>query len=123
MKKLSDMPMAELSESIATIADCADRLFGDGAVCTAFDELTAKMGDKCRVDRAVALFASGVFPLLTSEKHKADTYTIMEALGCGKAEEMDAKNGIEMMRDMFCVFVRDAEVTTIFRPGTDVRGE
>lgn len=123
MKKLSEMTTTEFGTCVAKIAECAERLFSDGAVCEALDTLAQKMGDKTRVDRAVALFTAELFPLLTGEKHKADTYTIMEALGCGKAEEMGDKNGIEMLRDLFCVFVRDGEVAAIFRPGAEVRGE
>lgn len=123
MKKISKMNGNELSVCMAKIAPCADAIFSDGAVSGAIDSLAAKMGKGIAADKAVAWFSGELFPLLTGEKHREDTYTIMEALGYGEASKMGEKNGIELLRDLFVIFVKDAEVTTIFRPGAEVRGE
>lgn len=123
MKKISEMNGNELSVCMTKIAPNAETLFADGAVSAALDALSAKMGKGTTVDKAVAWFSGELFPLLTGEKHRGETYAIMEALGYGEAAKMGEKNGIELLRDLFCVFVRDGEVTTIFRPGAEVRGE
>lgn len=123
MKKISEMNMTDLSAMLCQIAAPAERLFSDGAVCAAFDEMHNRMGDGQTVKTAFSLFATVMMPVLMSEAHKADTCAIMAILCDGDAKAIENANGLETMRDMFRVFVMEGDVEAIFRPGAEIRGE
>ena len=57
------------------------------------------------------------------EEHKKDTCEIMAVMTDGDAKTIMESNGLEMMRDMFRVFVVDGDVNAIFRPNAEIRGE
>lgn len=121
MKKISEMTMSELSRCMCAIAEPAERLFSDGAVTEAFAEANEKIGEKAPVKTAFSIFSAVLFPVLTGEKHKQDTYAILSALTDQKAEEIENRNGVEVMRDLFAIFVVDGEVQSMFQPCAEVR--
>lgn len=123
MKKISEMTMAELSACLCKMAPAADRLFSDGAVCEAFDEMKARMNEKTTVQDAVSMFTGIMFPVLMGEKHKQDCYDILHALGSGDGKENEGRNGIEVLHELFTVFVIDGDVQSMFRPCTEIRGK
>ena len=123
MKKISDMNMNELSVAICKLAGPAEKLFSDGAVCAAFDEMSKRMGDGQTVHKAFSMFTAVLFPVLMNEEHKKDTCEIMAVMTDGDAKTIMESNGLETMRDMFRVFVVDGDVNAIFRPNAEIRGE
>ena len=120
MKKLHEMSMGDLSVCIGKIARPAERLFGDAAVIDALKEVRERMPEKATVEMAMSLFVTILFPVLTDKKHKKDCYAILEALSDSE-EAVENRNGVEVMGEMFAVFMRDRDVETIFRPGLEVR--
>lgn len=123
MKKISEMTMNELSACLCKIAGPAEKLYSDDAVRDAFDEMRKSMGKKQTVQAAFSLFVTILVPVLTSDVHREDTCAIMAELGQVDAKSISEANGLEMMRDMFRVFVVDGDVEAIFRPCTEVRSK
>lgn len=121
MKKIHEMPMGDLSVCLCKMAAAADNLFADAAVCEAFDEVKRLIGDEAPANVAVSLFASIMMPVLMNEKHKRDTFAILGALGCGTSDEIEQRNGIEVLHDLFTVFVIDGDVQSLFRPCAEMR--
>ena len=123
MKKLSEMTMEELSACLCKMAGPADNLFSDAAVCDAFDTAQKRMPENPTIQAAFSIFTSILVPALMSEKHKGDTYAILSAQSGDSVEEISARNGMEVMKDLFTVFVLERDVQTIFRIGAEVRPE
>ena len=123
MKKLAEMTMEELSAYLCKVAGPADNLFSDAAVCAAFDEAQERMPEKPTIQSAFSIFTAVLVPALMSEKHKGDTYAILSAQTGESVEEVVKRNGFEVMKDLFSIFVLERDVQTIFRAGAQVRPE
>lgn len=122
MRNLSELTANELTKCLCAMAGPAENVFGDKAVTAALDAYKAKLDDKTTVEKGFSLFVTGLFPVLMG-KHEADVYAIMAALGGVSVKDIKAKNGVEFMRDVFTAFVLDGDLSGIFRPGCEVRGE
>lgn len=118
MKRIHEMTMAELSVCLCKMAEPAERIFSDGAVIDALREMRNRMSEKTTVDTAVSIFAAVLFPVLMSDAHKQDAYAILDAMGATVKADT---NGLEAMRDLFVVFVRDRDVESLFRPCAEAR--
>lgn len=123
MRSISEMTASALGKCLCDMAEPAERLFTDGAVCSALNDLTAKLKEKMAIDKAFSLFTQILFPVICGDKHKADTFAILAALDGVTVDEIEKRNGLEVMRDLFKAFVLEGDVATIFRPGCEVRGE
>ncbi len=76
------------------------------------------MSEKTTVDTAVSIFAAVLFPVLMSDAHKQDAYAILDAMGAPVKADT---NGLEALRDLFVVFIRDRDVESLFRPCAEAR--
>lgn len=123
MKKIAEMTMDELSVCMCKMAAPASNLFADGEVTDAFDEAQKRMPEKATLQEAFSIFSSVLVPVLMNEKHKAETYSILSAQSGENVDEIAARNGLEVMRDLFTVFMLERDVQTIFRVGAEVRPE
>lgn len=121
MKNITEMTAAELSACIGRIAGPAQRIYSDRATIDALEAFRERMPEKVTAETAMSLFVTTVYPVLTGKEHKKDAYAILEALCEG--EKTENRNGLEVMRDLFVIFVKDREVEAIFRPGVEARGE
>lgn len=121
MKKLSEMNAREMSVCICKLAENAEKLFNDGAVVEALDALRESFPEETNVPTAFSLFTSILVPKLLSDEHTKETYAILAAIDGVTVEEIEKRNGLEIIRDLFIVFVTERDVETIFRPGCEVR--
>lgn len=122
MKKISEMNMAELAACICKLSGPAEKLFSDGAVIDALDDFRKRIPENATIETAFYLFMTAVLPVITGDEHKEHTYAILSALCDQTAAEIEARNGLEVMRDLFVVFAMERDVETIFRPGCQARG-
>ena len=122
MKKISEMNMAELTACICKLSGPAEKLFSDGAVIDALDDFRNRIPENATIETAFSLFMAAVLPVITSDEHKMHTYAILSALCDQPVEGIEARNGLEVMRDLFLVFAMERDVETIFRPGCQGRG-
>lgn len=122
MKKIAEMTMNELTACISKLSDPAERLFSDNVVIETLEDFRKQIPEKANVQTAFSLFMSVVLPVLTDEKHKKDTYAILNAMCGEEAMDIEARNGLEVMRDLFVVFALEKDVETLFRPGCEARG-
>lgn len=123
MKKIAEMTANELIAFICKIAGPAENLFSDGAVMESLKEMKERIPENATVETVFSMFTAIMFPRLTGEAHKKDTFAILAALDGVSVEEIEGRNGLETMRDMFVVFVVDRDVETIFRPCAEARGK
>lgn len=122
MKKLSEMTMNELSACLCKMASPAQALFSDGMVLEAFDGVQEVLNEQTTVSDALGIFTGVLLPVLTDDKHKADTYAILAAQNGQSVEEIEARNGYEVVRELFSIFMVERDVQTIFRPCAQARG-
>lgn len=122
MKKMHEMSMGELAGCIGKIAKPAERLFSDNAVIEALKTVRETVHEGMTMEAAFSLFVSILFPVLTDGKHKKDSYAIVTALSDAETAVED-RNGLEVMRDMFMIFLVDKDVESIFRPCIEARGK
>lgn len=123
MKKIANMNALELSACLCKIAEPAERLFTDGAVVEAMDDLRKAIPEKADIPTVFSLFTSLLVPKLMGEKHQDDIYAILAAIDGVTVEDIKGKNGLETLRDVFIVFVTERDVETIFRPGCEARSK
>ena len=123
MRNIAEMTAIELYECLCKIADPAESLLSDVAVRAAMDEFKKNLPKNVSVEHAFSMFATVLFPVLSGESHRAETYAILAALDGVKVNEIESRNGLEVMRDMFKTFVIDGEVQAIFRPVCEARSK
>lgn len=123
MKKISEMNANELTTCLCKLAEPSEKLMSDGAVVEALDELRKAIPEKADVATVFSLFTSIVVPRLMDEKHQKDTYAVLAAIDGVAVEEIEKRNGLEVLRDVFVSFVMERDVETIFRPGCEARGK
>ncbi len=121
MRNLSEMNANDLSKCLCALVAPAEKIFSDCAVTQALDAYREKIDETTPVDRGFSLFVTTLFPALM--RHEEQVYTILGILNNVDGKEIRNRNGVEMMRDMFKVFVLDGDLAAIFRPGCEVRGE
>lgn len=122
MRNLSELNANELTRCLCALAGPAEKIFSDGAVTHAMDSYKKKIDENTRIDKGFSLFVTMVFSDLM-EKHGDDVYAIIAALDDAKVEDVKARNGVEVMRDIFKAFVLDGDLSAIFRPGCEAGGE
>lgn len=121
MRNLSDLTGSEMSKCLCALVVPAEKVYGDSAVTQALDAYHSAIDEKTQLDRGFSLFVTMLFPALM--KHEEEVYAILGAMNNVSGEEIKNRNGVEMMRDMFKVFVLDGDLGAIFRPGCEIRGE
>ena len=121
MKRIHEMNAAELTTCICKIAEPSERIFSDGAVIDALDTMRGRVPENVTIETAFGLFAKEVVPVLTGDAHRKDTYEIVAALCEQTVEEVEQRNGLEVMRDMFYIFALEKDVEGIFRPCNQAR--
>lgn len=122
MKKISEMTAGELTACICKMAEPAEKLYSDNAVIEALESFRSRIPDNATLETTFSIFTGTMIPVLTGKKHKADVYAILAALCDQTAEEVEKRNGVEVMRDLFIVFALDKDVETLFRPCFETRG-
>lgn len=121
MRKIEELTAIELSECLCKIAEPAENLFSDVTVRNALDEFKTTMPEKATWKQALSVFASVLYPVLSGEKHRFDVYTILAAIDGVSVAEIENRNGLEVMGNMFKVFVQDGDVQDLFRPVCEIR--
>lgn len=123
MKKISEMTACELSVCLCKIAEPAEKLLSDSAVIEALDGFRNAIPEKASVSTAFSLFTTMLVPKLMDKKHQKDVYSILAAIDGVTVEDVQKRNGLETVRDMFVVFAMERDVETIFRPACEARGK
>ena len=123
MKKISEMNACELSSCLCKLAEPADRVLSDSAVIEALDAFRKAIPESADVATVFSLFTTMVVPRLMNEKHQKDVHGILAAIDGVAVEEIQKRNGLETLRDLFVVFAMERDVETIFRPACEVRGK
>lgn len=123
MRNIADMTAIELSDCLCEIAEPAESLFSDASVRNALDELKATLPEQATWKQAFSVFSSVLYPVLSGEKHRADVYAILAAIDGVSAAEIESRNGVEVMGNMFKVFVRDGDLQDMFRPVCEIRSK
>lgn len=123
MKKIAEMNASELSACLCQIAEPAEKLLSDSAVIEALDGFRNAIPEKASVATAFSLFTTMLVPKLMDKKHQKDVYSILAAIDGVTVEDVQKRNGLETVRDMFVVFAMERDVETIFRPACEARGK
>ena len=123
MKKISEMTACEISVCLCKIAEPAEKLLSDSAVIEALDGFRNAIPEKVSVATAFSLFTTMLVPKLMDKKHQKDVYSILAAIDGVTVEDVQKRNGLETVRDMFVVFAMERDVETIFRPSCEARGK
>lgn len=123
MRNIADMTAVELSECLCKMADPAENLFSDVAVRNAIDDFKKSMPEKATWKQALSVFAAVLYPVLCGESHRADVYAILAAIDGVSVADIEGRNGLEAMGNMFKVFVQDGDVQDLFRPVCEARSK
>lgn len=117
MKKLSEMNTIDLSRTLCTIADPAERIFSDPEVM----EMLGKFKTLRDESQGVAIvfmmrIMMSIAPVLLGEKHLDDVCTIIAAIKGVPAAEVKEQSGAQTIHDVWEMLTGDKDLAMFFRP-------